>query len=688
MAAAIAAIGLIVNLIADSTEQLRRLVGAGAMTPELAGVYRSADKTKSNLVDLYASTGETDRADFAKQMNRIITDYLRGISFAARAGSGGDLAADMDKIVTGIIPSEMMHLLFGQKIVGANKDYAGITGSSIIGADAPIPKMLAGIGFTAAKIQEIAKQIDLRDPEKFAEYLKNLVGVVVTGRNLVDLMGKTREQIYADQDATTKASPATAFAASATDLIEKIGELTMYTGDEEVAKMAEVEKAIADRYAAELQEIYAIRAARDQESASIKAQQQSMKDWHLTGAQQLANDRHTIDETWGMIINSTSAPEAIAAAERSRAAIDRIFQTLKAQILAGEAEIISLNALAAQFGMSREQLLDRHTFTPDSYQASGMTIANDIMNAAHLSGQAQIDEIHRVDTTAAGLWQSMQAALQQIDQQAKDLVTSFAKQQEGWKTSIMSPEDRAQFYLDQAQKDEGLISSAKTPEEVKRLTDEIAADFDKYFSYFNDTNDPDHSKRNAAIANMTLEEDHAQQLALDAYARMQTQIEDTNKIIQDSLKAGAKMITDSDATAASAIDDLGIILDGLDTLLTDKLNKLVDDIINTNWDLNKQFQTSMTLFTDALGTPDTGATGAADGINVAHRRAAQSANNFADALDRATGKLGGVITPSGTPPPTGTGGGGGTRTTGAAGPAVVNFIRNLGPQAFMRRTGA
>lgn len=232
--------GLVGVLAAPNTEQ------HAFLPPGSTGADQSmipvANRMGASALGIYGTSGLGGRTGWGQSVNAVLAQYRAEHGFEVHAGSAGDMQGDFDQLLKTIIPQEMLHALFGQKPSGG-QDYAGISGGSsykfsMATDEGPFVQMLKGLGFTFQKIQDVAGQIDLKAPDDFMKYLNALVGVVVGFNNLSKDLGKTPSDWFSQFGKDATAPPQ--FASAAQNLIDLAGELSLYSGDEQIAKAQEL----------------------------------------------------------------------------------------------------------------------------------------------------------------------------------------------------------------------------------------------------------------------------------------------------------------------------------------------------------------------------------------------------------------------------------------------------------------
>ena len=287
VAAVIAVIGLIVNLVAPDTEKHiylrgKSLLQQGESKDRFGGVVQGTvegfQRLSSSLADI-AGLDSGSRRSMAEAINKGLLSYIENMDWEVHAGSEEDLKADVDNLLKGVIPSEMLHQLFGNIRLGG-QDLPGISGGSKYGQgiadqNAPIAKFLKDLGFTVEAIGTLSTKIDSMDPEKFMEYLKGLVGVVV---GFGDLGKKLRATTWGEfqsvlsQRAADANNPVKQFSAAAEHIKDLGAELNLYTGEEKIRRAQELNQLGEQYYESMVQYMASLKAMAENIDKSINTQ--------------------------------------------------------------------------------------------------------------------------------------------------------------------------------------------------------------------------------------------------------------------------------------------------------------------------------------------------------------------------------------------------------------------------------
>lgn len=642
------------NLYADIVGAVIMLVGAivsiiqGPLEAKIyGGEFSSYQRTTGSGVaaralDLYGLSGLGDRAGFAAGTQSVISKYLlRALGFEVHAGSAEDLTKDIERLLTQIMPTEMMHELFGQR-PGGGRDYAGIsggssyTGSTVTG-EGPITQMLLGLGFTYRKIQEIADSIDTMTIEEFQKKLTMIVEVAVGFATNIKRLGWTSGEIEADITSQSKTTTQS-FAESAKTLTQMAKELKLYTGDDQLQKAKELIDLVNQRWADEEAAIKAILDLIEELTAMIDAASTSMQTtmrllgWVSAGGNQtdfLVNEGLTkifgpsmgapwrnpgagISGTGGIMERIEGAtPEELPSLVREAVALIQETFNLLVQRLQ---QILALqkqnNELVFAFGQTG----------PEMWAAPGQmgplgtgTTTSDLgfmLNKARTtSGQEQLDWITRLQNAAAQRYQEELAMISQIQQNMKDLARSVEQQKWGFQFEAAGVSGgkpaQAEMIINRLKMLMGSIGAATSPEQLAAITGEIQSLTGQFWSMSN--KGPD------ALAYVTRILDEMQRLADEQYGKLFAQVVKDNDIIKQMLIDAGKLLTDAEKKTRDQIKDLGDAMERLKIIVDEKLHQSIEDIVATNAPLLQALKDAAPLITGA-GTAMRDAGGAADDL--------------------------------------------------------------------------
>lgn len=664
---AIAAVGLIASALAPRPADKSESFNAAAYLPGGSGWGNSERDSQGRAVisswsgqmaDLFrmddAGGAKKLYAEFQKSLFAIVGSMTGTIA----AGSQGDFDSDWKQFFGKMLPRMALSAAFGQTGMGGpspgmgasfdsmlNPYFSGLGDSAhsqLFDPGAPIPKFLAGLGMTADSIGILASRIQSDDPQKLMDYITGLATVLIGFRDNIVNLGKSASEIMAGQDAAKNAAPAEAFKTSADNLIQLASELSMYTGDEQITKAKELNDAVAQRYQDELAEIQKIRdlmAAADKSITTlIERIDNSQK-----GADWLLQDQRNAATGAAWNLGQATTPDQVqkwgdAAIQAAGAVLDVLLARLTQakSILQG---ITDLQTAFSTVGTTVQRALDLQNRALDTFLADTTKLGKDLAAASKLSGQAQIDALAKVGTSAKDLYDRLSSMLQAIAENTTALHDSIAKQI--WQIGYDAANPQAQAGMIQSQVSDlyAQLAKAQSPEEVQRITNEIQSLMSTYLNLF----PKDDPRRKAA-----------EQFVIDFLKRTEKAADSAYSDMEKKLtKARDTIIATLTATATA----LGTVIDGLSTEIATwktwlgdlrdqidaKLTGMIDSIVATNEQLRIELEKTKILFTNlnesdvssAVQSLSENSAAAAENLTAV----ATSASRFGTALDAVSARL-------------------------------------------------
>lgn len=626
----------------------------------------------ASMTDIFRLAAPESARAFATSYQKFMFDILGNAVFDIAAGSQEDVTKNIELFMKSTLPKMVIQAGFGQVGYGpaGNRDLpGGLPGfdwnigndkwmtkdgewihQQLYDPEAPIPKMLAGLGVTAARVKEIATRLTTDDPQKFLAFLQSLVQVLVGFRDLGKEMAKTRDELFEDFRKESSQSPAESFKKPAAAIQDLFASLDLYSGDEQLQKAQEALEAARQFWEEMKNAARQVWALMQQLSAGIQGQRAAMRDTLATlldPSTANARARELMDGVWGRIANATTPEEVANATREAQEAVKFLFDQLIARIQEAQALLQSTGALATDF---------RALGTPEApWSVRGVNdkafgIWNAVEAAAKLTGQAQVDAIKKVEAAARDMYQSQQQAIASIDSNVKTLSQSIAAQRGQMRFASMLKQDEQGNWVPDTQRQGASIldtiknlmsqiSGATSPEQVKFLTDQIQALVSQYFQMVPDVNKAAASE----ILDKILTE--TERMATEAYAKMRADLVNSNKLIADALEKAGILLSDNIAAAATEIGQLTHFLGDLDKAIRTKLGGMVDDILKAGEALRAEMEKQAKLFTGELQPATSGAASALageQGLSKAADRATASTNALADAMDRLILKIDGV----------------------------------------------
>lgn len=461
--------------------------------PENAGERAGAGVFETQygwMTDLFKVGAKDTWTDLAKAYREGLAKSLEGANFDIAAGSPEDIQKTFETLMTNLLPRMALSAGFGQKgyLPAGDRDAAGgMAGfnwwapgmdkdgkwveKQLYDPNAPIPKMLAGLGFTAGKIGEIAQRLTTDDPEKFKAYLQGLVGIVVSMNELIANVGKSREQIYADMDKELAKTPADLFGSRAGDIASRFGELDQFSGDEQVKRAQEVLGLANQLWADALQYLGRIRDIQEQLTGSIDAQVKAVDDAFRSPAELTWRASNTAWEARGKIAGATTPEEVAQYAQEAQAAVGKVLDSLFASLKRGQDLLAGMTEIQAQWAAGPPV----ETNPWETWAADVKKLEADVTAASKLSGDAQLDALEKVRDSAASLWQTYLQMTKAIEASRAAVTSTIEKSLAQVDDLLRSPAERAFASQEKAWAARGGIAGAKSPEEVTRLLQESAA---------------------------------------------------------------------------------------------------------------------------------------------------------------------------------------------------------------------
>jgi len=612
--------------------------------------------------------------------------YTYTPKFDIAAGSPEDIAKTYQYLMENLIPKLALQAGFGQTgyapsgnrdapggvagldywVPGMDKDGNWLT-KQLYDPNAPIPKMLAGIGFTAAKIRELATDLSTTpDPKAFLTTLTGIVTVVTGLRDLQSKLSKSAGTIQAEIQAESGRSYQQNFVDSAKGLVDLASELSNYSGDDQIAKAKELIALANQRYDEELAAIRQIMALQKSISESITAQLAAMDSAGRTPLQNSEEARRRIGEilnpntrgnfyspvTHG-IGNATSPEEVQRYVDEARALISQLFDELNARLKAAVALQESLGDIASKFGSMMSEV--NGPSGVDKFTDSLTEITASVAAASKLTGDEQIESLQKVGDQAEETYQSQLDMLKTIKQNTEELTRSIADQifelqyalapVGNEKLHAAGQTNQVDMITQRVAELQSQLPGAKTPEEVARITGEIQQLVNRYVGLFKD--DDPRKKEATELAIKVLKD--TERIAKEAYAALQATILSTNEQIRQQLLTASGLLSGTITSTQGEIEKLKTWLGELNTKANAALQGFVNKIVSTNAGLDLAMARTASLFTDvnASITGRAGQPSLPDTLDKVNQKARSLGDAF-DALklivDSVAGSFGGATT--------------------------------------------
>ena len=627
-----------------------------AQTATFADIFRVGAKDQAReLIDAY---------------QKSLREMLSGAWVTIAAGSQEDIEKDAEFVIKNLLPRIGLSAAFGQSgylpsgdrnapggIPGVNWGMPGMdesgnwTGATqLFDPEAPIPKMLAGLGFTNQAIEDLAKRISTDDPAKLLEYIQGIVGVVVGLRDLGAEMGKTFDELVAGWKDEAAAGPAAAFRKSAQDLAGQFDDLSLYSGDEQVTKAQEALAASNEFWESVKSYLQQLQALQEKLSAGLQGMREKMRVFlnPLSEGGQMAADQGIVDATWGRLLNATTPAEIETATNEAAAAIQRMFDVLAERVTRGTALLDRIGSLHGKLGSLGYDVYSEQKERTNPLEKWGtdlVDIQRRVQEAARLSGLEQISASEGAADAAETLYGNLKGLLSEISTTSASIAKSIGSQI--WELGVgeMDTQGQAGAITQRIKELQDQLALATSPAEIAAITSEIQSLTSRYVGTF-DKEDPNRAE---AIKWAQEQLERARGLAQDALDAMRELAEAQAKELEGILEGAAGLISTNVSEAATAIGQLSHTLGELDKAVQKALKRLGQDALDSLGPLREAMDGAAEIFTGATATAGTALTAPESGLTAATERAAAATerstarlNTFADALDRAVGRLNGL----------------------------------------------
>jgi hypothetical protein len=642
VAAVIAVVGIIVSLFNGPKEAHVTF----ALNKALEGARDGINGLVGNIIDGTANyVGELALKAFGTKAPETVRSYVTAYreqfkklygaaTFDIAAGSGDDIKKDLDTFFKQILPKMAVQAGFGQVGFGptGNRDSTGGAAGldwninsgfmdregnwikkQLYDPEAPIPKMLAGLGFTGDRVKEIAQKLaDSSDIEAFKTWLDALVGLVVDLHDLASKFGRTREEWKTAIGDEAKAQGTAAQFQSAIDTLIASGSLldTVF-GDDRVKAGQELVKSsrqLLDQQEAALRSIFETIDQLTTQSAAIAT---GAREKLMTPAEVEAAARGRLGAEFKAITDAANPREVAAAWQTFAKDLSAVLDQIASRITA-------IKNLQQQYADFRTAVADRNApkfaTDPDSWLAanagaidaqraalSGLTGDEAIAGAGKLLAlvkeryNAVMDMLARVPDTVRSIDESIGKAVEDLQLQSIGSVDASGQ----WKTDVHGQGD---FMMARIKELQGQLPTAKTPEEVQRITNEIQSYVSKLSAQ---PQDASHYEESRKILIQILKD--TQGVADKRLAEMDAKFSKDLEGIGDRLKAGETALKDALGAAEADFEDTLKLLAQATTAAKDGLNAFADALIEQMNTLAGKIGEWITLFTtaDATQQPDT-----------------------------------------------------------------------------------
>jgi hypothetical protein len=183
--------------------------------------------------------------------------------------------------------------------------------------------MLAGLGFTAKAIGNIASQIDVRDADDFKEWLEKLVTVVKGFDDLAKNFRKGTTDIWKEMSDQAAKPGSVAFAEGADSLLELADELQNYAGDEQLNRAQQLQQLANQYYESQVKYLSQLRDLQESIAQTADAQIRGMR-----------LDLMSPDQKQKFLFGEISTAMGSLGAATNASEIDRLFKLISGDVSA------------------------------------------------------------------------------------------------------------------------------------------------------------------------------------------------------------------------------------------------------------------------------------------------------------------------------------------------------------------
>jgi hypothetical protein len=582
------------------------------------------------------AAGPESASKFVSAYNDAFKAAYGQAVFDIAAGSKDDLQKDVQNFFDNVLPKMAMQAAFGQVGIGqplGDRDWAGgaagldwntkngtmdaagnFIKKQLFDPNAPIPLLLAGIGFTQDAIGEIATKLSTStDMKVFKQWLTDLVGVVVDLGELAKKFGQsTQEWSAALRIAQSEQGTAAQFAPDIANLRAAGSMLELTFGDDRVAAAKQLVTDSQTLLTNMGNALAAILQTIDQINATTAATIQSYKDKLLKPSELEAQARTNYATDLAAIVTAANPQEVQTAWQQVMTDLSAVLDVIVARIQAIQAlqqsyadfrTLMATNA-GAQFATDPSAWLSQNMASIQAVTTTLKTATGDdaIAQAKTLLGLVQdrynneLAMLQKVNSAIDSIKGSFDTSIQNLQMQAMGSVTKDAQGNKVWTPDIHAQGD---FLNAQVQTLMGQLGTATTPEQVTAITNQIQNLISQLAAQ---PQDPTKYAESRAIL-IKLSQD-AEKASLAALGKMHDQLTADVKGIGDLLKAGEAAL--SGALTAAQHDfttQLGL-MSAASAATTLKLTGFGDALTSSMQDLTKAIDHWIWIMTHPEGTPD------------------------------------------------------------------------------------
>lgn len=641
VAAVVAVVGIIVSLFNGPKEGHVTF----ALNKALEGARDGINGLVGGIIDGTANyVGELAQKAFGGKAPEKTREYVQAYrdqfkklygsaAFDIAAGSAEDIQKDMKQFFEQTLPKMALQGAFGQVGYGphGNRDaqggQAGLDWNmnnefmdkegnwiqkQLYDPEAPIPKMLTGLGFTGDRVKEIAQKLaDTSDIEAFKKWLNDLVGVVV---DLSDLAAKFGRSVQEWRDAIkgedVKQGTAAQFQDAVDSLVASGSLLDTVFGDDRVKAGQELVKTsqqLLDQEESALRSIFETIDQLTQQSAMIAS---GARDKLKTPGELEGDARGRLAGEFKAITDAANPKEVAAAWQAFAKDLSSVLDAIVARIQSikklqqdyEDFKAIVADRNAPKFADDPKAWLAENEKAIASVRESLKTATGDeaVSGAARLLAltkeryNAELDMLNRVRATVKAIDSSIAKSLEDLQLQSIGSVDPATGE---WKADVHGQGD---FMMARIKELQGQLGTAKTPEEVQRITAEIQSYVQKLGAQPQEGKNFEESRK---VLMQILKD--TQDAADKRLAGMDEELSKDLDSIGEKLGAGETALADALDAAQKDFEETLKLLDQATTAATDGLNAFAEALVTQMAALTEAIKGWIALFTgvDPTGGP-------------------------------------------------------------------------------------
>jgi hypothetical protein len=403
-------------LLKKSTQQWQTLAGTEILGPGQtqagAELFQKYGKTLGSFSDIMRAGGGKG-SDLVSFLRANQDEFLRSTGIKYGTGSNEDTQKLWDEYLKNFFPKTMLSMAFGRQatggfasIPGVGENFQGIPEFTGGAGDTPLTRMMKNLGFTAAKLDEIAKQIDTRDADEFIAWLTKMVTVVKGFNDLTTDFRKSSTDIFKEFDKVAGTPASVGFSEGAGNLIDLASSLSLFAGDEQLNRAQDLLQLGQQYYQSQVQYLKSLYDLQKSITGSVDTQIRSMSLDMMDPKQKTAFYRSDMTQTLAKLRLATTPEEIKLLFNQISGDVSSIWQgSTKSQTLFDELKLIlteagnisnaALDAEAAKTVARNTELADamdrvKGLFTGLSDPLASLSVATDSSTIAVRANEAAI----------------------------------------------------------------------------------------------------------------------------------------------------------------------------------------------------------------------------------------------------------------------------------------------------------